>query len=145
MTRRFLVLLLLVVPALGCGSETREVVTVPGETHQPSVRDSASVTIVTTPRPRFEGEGSWRIREEPDVVYGYDAEVDQGFGRAGWANVVQDDRIAAIDYTESQIRVFSPEGVVLAMGGPGEGPGEFRQLFQFWRLPGTACSPTTWG
>lgn len=102
-----------------------------------TMRDSASVTIVENWAPMLAGQSAWQVDGEPDVIYGGALDEAEGLGRAGMGMVLSDGSLAAVDYAASELRYFGFDGERLyAAGGAGEGPGEFRDLFRLWRLPG---------
>lgn len=74
--------------------------------------------------------GEWRLSDDPLIAIGL-AESDPEYQFHQIAGVVRfaDARIAVADAGSQQIRIFDGEGRhVRTLGGPGDGPGEFRTL-----------------
>jgi hypothetical protein len=78
------------------------------------------------------------ITPEPQVIIG----VTEGpepyqLYRVFDATRLSNGDLAVVNEGSNEIRVFDSTGVFLrAFGGEGEGPGEFRNAFQIWTLPG---------
>lgn len=92
------------------------------------VRDSAGITLVDSPAPR-EAE-PWRLDPEPVLVIGM-AEGEEPYllSGVGDALLLADGGVALVDGASRQLRLYGSDGGFrAAAGGPGEGPGEFRQL-----------------
>ena len=131
MARRPIASVFLLLPSLACAADSDA----PVASH--TVVDSASVIIVESARPRLAGEDAWRVAREPTTIFGYHTDERRGMGQAGWGVVLSDGGVVGIEYTTSELKYFGPDGELRrAVGGRGEGPGEFRSLVQFWRLPG---------
>lgn len=71
---------------------------------------------------------------QPFLVLGsMDGDPDQEFYRVRPPFLLPGGRVAIPLGGDSEIRVFSPEGqLVASYGGPGEGPGEFQYLSRAW-------------
>ena len=86
---------------------------------------------VLTPRGlAAQAEAPPTIETLPAVtIGGYDERPGYLFSEIGFGTVVANDRIALVDRSSQEVRVFDREGVhMLTFGGKGEGPGEFRQI-----------------
>ena len=109
-------------------------------------RDSAGITIVENSRPNVSLLDRWHFVEPPTVVLG----VDEGNPAQQFANVVgaarlSDGRIVIADGQSKEVRYFDQAGAhLLTVGGPGEGPGEFRLLMRLDRLPGDTIMAGGW-
>ena len=58
-----------------------------------------------------------------------DGEYEEMFGAIGDVVATDDGTLLVLDWQNSEVRVFDYEGSLLGIfGGPGEGPGEFRQF-----------------
>jgi len=82
--------------------------------------------------------GDWRVSAEPTVVIG-GSDEREGYllQQVADAKRLSDGRIVIADGGSSEISFYDPLGTHLTtVGGPGEGPGEFRGLMQIQRLPG---------
>jgi hypothetical protein len=126
MNHRKALLLTAVAAVSGCADRTEQV--------GPLVRDSAGVRIVESRNPVW--AAPWRVAAEPTVSIGA-REGDEAyeFMSIVGAQRFGDGRIVVADDTQ-ELRFFDREGVFLhAVGGPGDGPGEFRRISQFTRLP----------
>ena len=110
----------------------------PGEAQaQPlSVVDSAGVSIVTSDP--FSSNRRCTVGDEPRFSVG-DALGDERYefySLRGMARL-SDGSVAVIDRRDQRVRIFSEAGEFLrSMGGRGEGPGEFRNPWYLWALPG---------
>lgn len=99
------------------------------------VVDSAGVTIVTSDplhgdRRCTAGEPAFEVGDMAgDPRYEFD--LVRGIAR------LSDGSIAIADRGTASVRIFSPTGeFVRSMGREGEGPGEFRDPYIMWALPG---------
>lgn len=122
-------LLLPLLAAAACGSPE-------GGAPISTARDSAGVRIVES-RPEASAD-SCAISREPAVEIGVreGAPEDQLY-RVMDATRLSDGRIAVVNQGSSEIRLYGPDGRFLhAFGSEGEGPGEFRDVFQIWREAG---------
>lgn len=97
-------------------------------------RDSAGIRIMEYP-PNFKSD-QWQLIEPPVVRIG----VLEGDPRYEFVNVIaavrlEDGSIAVLDRSTKQISIFAPTGeFIRAIGGEGEGPGEYRQPVALWRV-----------
>lgn len=94
-----------------------------------SERDSAGVTVVEN-RVTELGDGGWSVGETPLLVIGgLDASEETQLFRVDGATRLADGRLAVGVGGTHDVRVFSPEGTLMArFGAEGDGPGEFRDL-----------------
>lgn len=81
---------------------------------------------------------SWRVSQEPSLeigrVSGEDAYLFQAIRDARF---LPDGRIVVADMGQGAVRVYGPDGEFLrAIGGRGEGPGEFRRVDGMWLTSG---------
>lgn len=90
------------------------------------VRDSAGITIVESADPGVR----WTVDPEPLLVVGQaEGEETHLLSRVGDALTLPDGGLAVADGGSGQLRLYGPDGSFRgSFGGPGEGPGEFRQL-----------------
>lgn len=101
-----------------------------------SVHDSAGIRIVeNTPEASSD---SCRISSEASVEIGTRAGSSKyQLHRVLDATRLSGGRIAVVNQGSSQIRLYDPHGRYLhAFGRQGEGPGEFRTVFQIWSTEG---------
>ncbi len=101
-------------------------------------RDSLGVAIVESTAPRWPESRGWRIDPAPTVDL-----AESGAGAAHEFHYVRDllrtadGRLLVADGGSQQLRVYDPAGAfVRALGGEGDGPGEFRALWTLAHLPG---------
>jgi hypothetical protein len=101
-----------------------------------AARDSAGITIVESDLARLATRCS--VDAEPSVVIGTAGgdpryELYRVFG----ASRLSDGRIVLVNQGSQELRFYDPEGRFLqSAGGAGGGPGEFRDAFYLWVLPG---------
>lgn len=102
----------------------------------PSVVDSAGVRIVTSDP--LGSNQRCTVAAEPFFSVG-DALGDERYefySLRGMARL-SDGSVAIVDRRDQRVRIFSEAGDFLrAMGGRGDGPGEFRNPWFMWALPG---------
>lgn len=110
----------------GCGTEA----TAAG----PAVRDSAGVTIVENPIGM--AVETWTLSAEPLLDIGGDlGDPDQELYQVRGALRLDDGRIVVANAGTHELRFYSSEGELLsAVGGEGEGPGEFGGLMALMPL-----------
>ena len=98
--------------------------------------DSAGVRIVTIDP--LASDAACSVSEEPTFYIGDSEESDeQWFTRVLGAVRLSDGSVAVADDYTMQVRIFDKSGAhIRSMGREGEGPGEFKRLWQIWRLPG---------
>lgn len=95
-----------------------------------TVTDSAGVEIVMSLRPVWETGGAWSVSERPTLEIGA-ALGDEAYELYAVRAAVRlpDGRIAVANGGTLQVRVYDANGRHLQdIGGPGDGPGEFRSL-----------------
>lgn len=101
-----------------------------------SVGDSAGIRIVeNTPEASSD---SCVVSSEPDVEIGTrEGTSEYQLYRVMDATRLSDGRIAVVNQGSSEIRLYDARGRFLhAFGREGEGPGEFRNVFQVWSTEG---------
>lgn len=93
-------------------------------------RDSAGVTIVESVRGAWEEGDGWSVGAEPTLQIGVvEGDPAHQFSSVVGVRRLDDGRIVVADRSTAQLRFFGPDGAFLsAVGGPGEGPGEFGQM-----------------
>lgn len=123
-----------VVSAFPHGRVEGQVVSVAGEAV--SVVDSAGIPIVTSDP--LASDRRCTVADEPFFAVG-DALGDERYEfytLRGMARL-SDGSVAVIDRRDQRVRIFSETGeFTRSMGGRGEGPGEFRNPWFLWVLPG---------
>ena len=95
-------------------------------------RDSAGIEIVEAMRPLWSDSSLWSIDPEPllDLTLSGTG-LNHEFFRVRSLKQRPDGSLVLAERGSDQIRRYSREGVFLgALGGPGQGPGEFRNLQQ---------------
>lgn len=119
--------------AAACGTER-------AGTPAVSVRDSAGVEIVASHRPRWDSATAWSLAAEPDLVVGAVAgDPAQTLSRVVGGVRTPDGRLVVADGGSDQLRFYTDRGrFVRAVGGEGDGPGEFVHLRDLRR-----CHPDT--
>ncbi len=98
--------------------------------------DSAGIEIVTSdPLP---AGARCILGDQPILSIGeLDGEDPYLFHQIRDAARLSDGSVAVVDGSSREVRIFSGTGEHLqSMGGPGEGPGEFRGPWLLWVLPG---------
>ncbi len=100
-------------------------------------RDSAGIAIVENVAVS-RGTAAWRFVEPPVVELGVlEGQPAHQFSQVVGATRLSDGRIAVADGGSKELRFFDTNGRhLVSVGGPGEGPGEFRFLYSLDRLPG---------
>ncbi|MDX1393622.1 MAG: hypothetical protein R3195_04505 [Gemmatimonadota bacterium] len=104
-----------------------------------TVRDSAGVEIVESTSPVWSAETAPRIATEPRIRIGaLDGPEELQLFEVRFSTVLSDGRIVIANSGTGELRYFRPDGTFeLAVGGQGEGPGEFGFISSvFSRLPG---------
>lgn len=103
-------------------------------------RDSAGIRIVENrhDRPAWTERTAWRLSSEPIVRIGaVSGDSSQLLYRVTHASRLHDGRIAVVNAGTRQVRFYDTDGSVLgAIGGAGDGPGEFRSPWMVHELPG---------
>lgn len=128
---RVLLLGVLILTATACGGEQ-------AATADPTVSDSAGITVVENPAAAVRGAERWTVGPEPILDLGVvEGEPAYQFSRVTDAVVLSDGRIAIADAGSGEIRYFDGEGRHLrSVGGRGDGPGEFQWPGALMRLRG---------
>lgn len=113
----------LVIPllsTLSCGGETPSSST--------TVEDSAGVHIVSVP------VGAVATSHAEAVLQlGQDGQPDYEFFRVRGVQALGSGNVVVANAGTSELRFYSPSGeFIRAVGGPGDGPSEFRSLFRMW-------------
>jgi hypothetical protein len=130
MHRRALVAAVIMLPA-GCGGGATE----RSAAGSPAVRDSAGVAIVENgvlPT----AVGTW-MGGAALLDLGGDEAGGEPFEHIVAIAILNGDGLAIADAGSSVLRLYSGDGQPLAsLGGPGEGPGEYRQIDAMGRAPG---------
>jgi hypothetical protein len=100
------------------------------------VSDSAGIAIVHNDLARL--TATCPVDGEPDLVIGDPARGEEHeLYRVFGATRLDDGRIALVNQGSQELRYYDGDGAFLgAAGRAGEGPGEFRNAFYLWRLPG---------
>ena len=98
------------------------------------VRDSAGVRFVESRAPQWTAGRGWRLSPTAMLTIGSVSGRDEYlFGDVVAGSRLEDGSIVVAEATASELRVFDRTGALLRrMGGPGEGPGEFRWLTTAW-------------
>lgn len=101
-------------------------------------RDSAGVEIVENHAAASEAAERWRVVDQPSVEIGLvDGPPEYQLHDVTDAARFADGRIAVANGASDEIRIYSPDGEFLqALGGEGDGPGEFRHVARVDVLPG---------
>lgn len=108
----------------GCGGDSAEAPGAAGPVFE--VTDSAGVEIVTN-GVALDALPEWTLSAEPTVVLGDGSDERSQLYRVFGAATLPEGGIAVLNQSSREILVFEPEGSLrLAIGGEGEGPGEFR-------------------
>lgn len=123
---------LLALPVLvGCGTGGPAQST---DGERPVIRDSAGIRIVESQRPAWEEEEAWRISPEPlFIIHGADGSQENQLLDPTTVDVDPHGRIIIADGDQvgwDAVLVYDSAGEFLfRAGGPGQGPGEFGQLW----------------
>ena len=108
-----------------------------GEPAQLSLRDSAGVAIVENEGAQWSADESWVLADSPHLEIGSTQQAGHDLYEVTGAVRMSDGRVAVANSGSSEIRIFSDTGeLITAIGGPGDGPGEFRSLNRIFLLPG---------
>lgn len=114
--------------ACGAGAQPRE---------RAMARDSAGITIVENTGGIWREDDAWRLSSEPLVDIGVlDGEPEYQLYQVMGSTRLADGRIVVVDGGSQEVRFYDAEGTYLtAVGGKGEGPGEFSFIGWIGRLP----------
>jgi hypothetical protein len=96
------------------------------------------ISIVENTSPTWTDADAWRLSDTPVLTLGA-AEGDsaQEFFQVAGAVRLSDGTVVVANNGSSELRYFSPDGVMRARAGrKGAGPGEFQGLLRLDRLPG---------
>lgn len=92
------------------------------------IRDSAGITIVTTPGEAARAPLAWSVAADPELVIGREGTPEYEFNRIEGLQQSDDGRIVVVDAGSAEIRFYDHQGQFVArLGGRGSGPGEFQQ------------------
>lgn len=108
------------------------------DTSSHSVRDSAGIRIVENHAPTWQTDEGWSIAPEPTTEIG-SAEGDPEYLLFSVSDALRmpDGRIVVVNNGSREVRFYDSTGRYLyALGGEGEGPGEFRAPWRVRRLEG---------
>jgi hypothetical protein len=97
---------------------------------EPTVVDSAGVTIVTSHAPLWGEEDRWEVSAFPLVTIGeLDGPEDVQLFDVRGARMLSDGRIVIANAGSHEVRFYSAGGEhLLSTGGEGDGPGEYRAI-----------------
>lgn len=105
-----------------------------------TITDSAGIRIIESRVPAW-GEKGMRIDPEPFLRIGREAEGPYQFGTLGFGVLLADGSIAMSEVSSQELRIFDAAGNhVKTLGGPGEGPGEFKGLTCVFEYPGDSIA-----
>ena len=108
-----------------------------GEAALFTLRDSAGVAIVENEGAQWSENEAWVVAGSPHLEIGSTERPGQDLYEGTGAVRMSDGRVAVANSGSSEIRIFSDTGeLITAIGGPGDGPGEFRSLNHIFLLPG---------
>lgn len=106
-----------------------------------TVRDSAGIRIVDSPRPLWKPAAALRLSDAPTLVIGSKASPEYTFGRIRHVSALSDGRIVVADGASKQLRFFDAQGVFLKAGAVnGTGPGQLRDMNAARRLRGDSMA-----
>lgn len=103
-----------------------------------SRRDSAGVEIVENDAGLAAAPGQWLVSPDPVAEIGaVDGDAPYQLFRVTSAALLGDGRIVVANAGTHEIRFYDSRGMFLrSVGHAGEGPGEFRSLYDLWAGPG---------
>lgn len=95
-----------------------------------TVQDSSGIRIIESSRPAWEDGDSWQVSPDPILSLGsLDGDPTVSFHRLAGVYILGGPQLAVLDGGANEIRFFNLDGAHLStFGGPGDGPGEFRDL-----------------
>ena len=100
---------------------------------EPKIEKHNGVTIISNPKtPRPENDVPIRVVFTEELSIGAEyGDEEYMFGNRVYFNVDVDGNVYVNDWDKKCIRKFSSDGLyLLTIGGPGQGPGEFRNVWQ---------------
>lgn len=102
------------------------------------ITDSAGVKIIESRTAAWQRDGGWKVPTDPSLAIGGGAdETDALFVNIAGATKLGAGWIVVADRVNLDIRAFDGAGRhQKTLGGPGDGPGEFRGLKSIRALPG---------
>lgn len=126
---------------LACGADTDA-----ADRPAATVRDSAGITIVENPAPAEDAAPSVVLGDDVRTAIGVlEGAPEYQLYEVRGAVRMSDGRIAVANSGSKELRFYGPDGEFLsASGRDGEGPGEFRELGQLYRLPGDSLVIYDW-
>ena len=109
-----------------------------------SVRDSAGITIVESPRPAPDSRLGWKVSDQPTLaIQTLETEDGPQLYQVQAATRLPDGRIVVANGGSNELLVFEGTGSYqAAWAGQGEGPGEFTDLSGLGRLAGDSLIAT---
>lgn len=110
-------------------------------------RDSAGIEIIEATRPLWGDSSQWSIDPDPLVDLALSGSgPDHEFFRIRGLKQRPDGSLVVVNRGSQQVRLYSRDGEFLgALGGPGEGPGEFSNLWRVELVADTALALDTDG
>lgn len=95
-----------------------------------SVRDSSGITIIESRAASWGRGEEWRVTPEPSLVIGVlEGDSEYQLFDVGGAIRLEDGRIVLANAGTHELRFYDATGAFLmAVGGEGDGPGEFRDI-----------------
>jgi hypothetical protein len=124
--------ILLLLAACGSGGDSESALL------EPSVRDSAGITIMEYPATAWDAAPEWSVSPAPLAVIGDDPdEVEIDLSNSYMGTVLADGRVLAATMQPAQIYRFTADGKQDGtVGRAGDGPGEYRFVMSLTRLGG---------
>jgi hypothetical protein len=109
----------------------------PGGGSGAAVRDSAGIAIVASDAPAWGDGKGWSVAEQPSFDVGGGSTPETDLSQVNGAVRLVDGRVAVASALANAVRVYDPQGkLVVSVGRPGAGPGEFQMLGGLWRSAG---------
>jgi hypothetical protein len=110
---------------------------IPPAANAQNVRDSAGIRIIENARPAWSTSDALRLSAAPTLIIGTRPDPSYELSRVAGAARLSDGRISVADGGSLELRFFDSAGTFLnSVGGRGDGPGEFREIDRFTRMPG---------
>ena len=131
MTQHPLVSVLVIITFVACSGDA-------GRGSDTTVRDSAGIRIVEHADGARERLPGWTLSTEPRLDIGImDGPEEYQLFRVWGARVLRNGDIVVLNSGTAELRIYDATGTFLrALGGSGEGPGEFAVPWGMWELPG---------